>query len=445
MKIWDKGTPLDKIIEDFTSGKDRELDHMLAEYDVIASIAHTVMLESAGFLSNAESKAIIKELKKIHKEILKKDFTIPEGVEDIHSELENRLIAMLGEQGKKIHSGRSRNDQVLTDIQLFIRDRISEIVTQIEILTGELLQLSERYRDYFLPGYTHFQAAMPSSFGLWFGSFAESLADDLLVILAAYRITNQNPLGSGAGFGTSFPINRNQTTQLLGFDSLRYNSMHAMNSRGKNELVTAQALASLATTIGRYAGDICMYAGGNFDFISLPEKFTTGSSIMPHKKNPDVFELIRATCSMLQALPNEISMITNNLPSGYHRDYQILKEHFLPAFDKVIKCLQVMIYMMPEIIIKKIDRTDEKYKYIFSVEYVNKLVMDGIPFRDAYRKVADEIKKGQYTLADHPNYSHEGSIGNLCNDRISEKIRYRIQMFEFEKAQQAIRNLLEMS
>lgn len=443
MKLWDKGNHPDKMIEDFTAGKDRELDLILAEYDVITSIAHTIMLESAGLLSGAESEAIIKELKNIHEKIEKGDFTISEGVEDIHSEIERRLIELLGETGKKIHSGRSRNDQVLTDIQLFIRGKISEITVTIEKFSDKLLQLSEQYRDYILPGYTHFQVAMPSSFGLWFGSFAETLSDDLLILLAAYRIINQNPLGSGAGFGTSFPINRQHTTELLGFDNLRYNSMHAMNTRGKSELITAQALSSVATTIGKYAGDICLYTSGNFDFITLPEKFTTGSSIMPHKKNPDVFELIRATCSMIQALPVEISLISNNLPSGYHRDYQVIKEHFLPAFDKLINCLLVMDYVFPELIIKKIDLTDEKYKYIFSVENVNRLVMDGIPFREAYRKVADDIRGGHYTPVEHPNYSHEGSIGNLCNDKISEKIKQRVKMFGFKQWQEAIKKLLE--
>lgn len=444
MKLWDKGNPLDKIIEDFTAGKDKEFDLILAEYDVITSIAHAVMLESAGLLSSVESKAIIKALKKIHGQIKTGNFTISEDVEDIHSEIEKQLTELLGDTGKKIHAGRSRNDQVLTDIQLFIRDKIRELITTIESFSNKLLLLSERYRDFILPGYTHFQAAMPSSFGLWFGSFAETLSDDLLILHSAYRIINQNPLGSGAGFGTSFPINRQLTTELLGFDNLRYNSMHAMNARAKSELVTAQALSSMASTIGKYAGDICLYTSGNFNFIALPEKFTTGSSIMPHKRNPDVFELIRATCSSIQALPGEISLISNNLPSGYHRDYQVIKEHFLPVFDKLINCLLVMNYVFPELIIKKVDLTDEKYKYIFSVENVNRLVMDGVPFREAYRKVAEDIREGQYTPPDHTSYSHEGSIGNLCNDKISEKIKQRIQMFEFEKAQQAIEKLLKV-
>ncbi len=442
MKLWDKGSPLDKIIEDFTTGKDKESDLILAGYDVIASIAHAVMLESTGLLSPAESKALVKALKKIYEQIKTGDFSISEDVEDIHSEVEKQLTEMLGDTGKKIHAGRSRNDQVLTDIQLFIRDKIRELTITTESFSDKLLLLSERYKAFILPGYTHFQAAMPSSFGLWFGSFAETLSDDLLILYAAYRVINQNPLGSGAGFGSSFPINRQLTTELLGFDNLRYNSMHAMNARGKNELITAQALSSMAATIGKYAGDICLYASGNFNFITLPEKFTTGSSMMPHKKNPDVFELIRATCSAIQALPGEISLISNNLPSGYHRDYQVIKEHFLPAFDKLINCLLVMDYVFPQLIVNKVDPADEKYKYIFSVENVNKLVMDGLPFREAYRKVAEDIRDGHYTPSDHISYSHEGSIGNLCNDKISEKIKQRIQMFEFNKWQKAIEKLL---
>lgn len=444
MKLWDKGKPLDKMIEDFTTGKDRELDMLLAKYDVVGSIAHVIMLESAGLLSEAESKALLKALKRIYDQANTGNFIISTTVEDVHSEVEKQLTEFLGDAGKKVHTGRSRNDQVLTDLHLFIRDKIMEIVKTIEILSEELILLSDRYKDFILPGYTHFQVAMPSSFGLWFGSFAETLSDDLLILHAAYRIINQNPLGSGAGFGSSFPINRQLTTELLGFDDLRYNSMHAMNARGKSELIVAQALSALASTVGKYAGDVCLYMSGNFNFIDLPEKFLTGSSIMPHKRNPDVFELIRATCSLIQALPGEISLISNNLPSGYHRDYQAIKEHFLPAFYKIISCLQMMHYLFPELIIQKVDLSDEKYKYIFSVENVNRLVMNGIPFREAYRKIAEDIQQGNYAPSNQMNYSHEGSIGNLCNDKISEKIKKRIQMFEFKKWEEAIEKLIKL-
>jgi len=410
MKLWDKGKKLDKMIEDFTAGKDRELDLLLAEHDVTASVAHVIMLESADLLSPEESKDLIKALKKIYDQIAKGNFSISKTAEDIHSEVETQLTELLGDTGKKVHTGRSRNDQVLTDLHLFIRDKIREIVDTIQQLTGTTLYLSERYRDYMIPGYTHFQAAMPSSFGLWFGSFAETLSD--------------------------------VTTELLGFDSLRYNSMHAMNARGKSELITAQALSAIASTVGKYAGDVCLYMSGNFGFIDMPGEFLTGSSIMPHKRNPDVFELVRATCSSIQALPVEISLISNNLPSGYHRDYQVIKEHFLPAFEKLTGCLKMMDYVFPELIIKKMDLADEKYRYIFSVEKVNRLVMDGIPFREAYRKVADDIQQGTYTLSGKVDYTHEGSIGNLCNDKISDKINKRIQMFEFEKWEKAIGKLM---
>ncbi len=445
MKLWSKGKKLDKMIEDFTTGKDRELDLLLAEYDVIASVAHVIMLESVGLLSAEESRDLVKALKKIYDQITTGNFSISKTAEDIHSEVETQLTELLGDTGKKVHTGRSRNDQVLTDLHLFIRDKIREIVKEIQKLTGNILHLSERYKDYMIPGYTHFQAAMPSSFGLWFGSFAETLSDDLLILHAAYRIINQNPLGSGAGFGTSLPINRQLTTDLLGFDNLRYNSMHAMNARGKSELITVQALSAIASTVGKYAGDVCLFMSGNFNFIDLPGKFLTGSSIMPHKRNPDIFELVRATCSSIQALPGEISLISNNLPSGYHRDYQVMKEHFLPVFEKLTGCLRIMDYVFPELIIKKVDLTDEKYRYIFSVEKVNRLVMDGIPFREAYRKVADDIQQRKYSSSGHVDYTHEGSIGNLCNDKISEKINQRIQMFEFEKWEKAIEELLGMS
>jgi argininosuccinate lyase len=350
---------------------------------------------------------------------------------------------MLGEAGKMIHAGRSRNDQVLLDVHLFIRDKICEIVTEVASFSDKMLELSNKYSEYFLPGYTHFQAAMPSTFGLWFGSFAESLADDLLVLYAAYRMINQNPLGSAAGYGTSLPIDRQMTTMLLGFDDLRYNSMHAMISRGKSELVTSQALASLATTLGKLSTDICLYMSPNFGFIDLPEKFATGSSIMPHKKNPDIFEIIRGQCSAIQSLPNGINLIINNLPSGYHRDFQVIKGTFLPAFKDILSCIRIMNHVVPELIINKIDSNDEKYKYIFSVENVNRLVEEGKPFREAYRIVAAEIRNGSYKPAEGIRYTHEGSIGNLCNERIKTKIQDRVGMFHFQRVEEALKEILQ--
>ena len=442
MKLWDKGKPFNKTTQDFTSGKDRLLDIVIARYDIIGSIAHVKMLESVKIISGDESEVLIQALNQIYKQILSEDFRISEDVEDVHSEVEKQLTSILGEAGKKIHAGRSRNDQVLVDIQLFARDKISEIVQAIDVFSDILLQLSEKYRNYFLPGYTHLQAAMPASFGLWFGSFAETLADDLLIIYAAYRMVNQNPLGSAAGFGTSLPLNRQLTTKLLGFDTMRFNSMHAMNARGKTELMSAQALASLAFTLGKYAGDVCLYSGENYGFIGLPEEYSTGSSIMPHKRNPDIFELVRATCSGIQSLPNQISLMANNLPTGYHRDFQVIKEYFLPAFENILNCINILIKVFPELIIRKIDKNDEKYRYIFSVENINQLVMEGKPFREAYRKVADEIRDGKYIPSVGTKYTHEGSIGNLCNDKIADKINDRVKAFEFEKAREAVRQLL---
>ena len=442
MKLWDKGRPLDEMVQKFTAGRDSVLDQLLAKYDVLGSIAHVRMLESVKIISYDDSQALKKELYQIYEQIISAEFIISEGVEDVHSEIEKRLTNALGEIGQKVHAGRSRNDQVLLDMHLFVRDKINEIVLEIDSFSTSLLELSEKYSGYFLPGYTHFQVAMPASFGLWFGSFAETLADDLLVFYAAYRMVNQNPLGSAAGFGTSLPIDRQMTTRLLGFESMRFNSMHAMNSRGKSEMISSQALASIASTLAKYAGDVCLYLSGNFGFIDLPEEYSTGSSIMPHKHNPDVFEIIRGKCSAIQALPNQVSLIANNLPTGYHRDFQVIKEYFLPAFEDMLGCIRVMKHVFPELIIKKIDRNDEKYKYIFSVENVNRIVAEGKPFREAYRKVADEIKEGRYKPAQGTIYSHEGSIGNLCNDKIALKIKDRTRMFGFEKANEAERQLL---
>jgi argininosuccinate lyase len=443
MKLWDKGVTPDKLVHDFTAGKDRSLDILLAKYDIIGSIAHVMMLQAVKIISEDDLHSLKKGLLKILNEVKSDEFVISEGVEDVHSEIEKRLTEMLGETGMKIHSGRSRNDQVLLDIHLFIRDKICEIVTEVGSFSGKILELSDKYSDFFLPGYTHFQAAMPSSFGLWFGSFAESLADDLLVFFASYRMINQNPLGSAAGYGTSLPIDRQMTTRLLGFDDLRYNSMHAMISRGKAELVTSQALASLASTLGKLAADICLYMSANFGFVDLPEKFVTGSSIMPHKRNPDIFEIIRGQCSAIQSLPHSISLIINNLPSGYHRDFQVIKGSFLPAFEDILYCIRIMNRIVPELIINKIDRNDEKYRYIYSVENVNRLVGEGKPFREAYRIVAEDIRNGSYKPAEGTEYKHEGSIGNLCNDRIMAKIKDRVGMFQFQVAREAIMKLIE--
>jgi len=443
MKLWDKGITPDEMVQDFTAGKDRSLDILLAKYDVLGSIAHVIMLQSVKIISEGDCHALKTGLLKILKQIESGQFVISEGVEDVHSEVEKRLTEMLGEAGKMIHAGRSRNDQVLLDIHLFIRDKICGIVTEVVSFSDKMLELSDKYSDYFLPGYTHFQAAMPSSFGLWFGSFAESLADDILVLFSAYRIINQNPLGSAAGYGTSLPIDRQMTTMLLGFDDLRYNSMHAMISRGKAELVASQALASVATTLGKLSADICLYMSPNFGFIDLPEKYTTGSSIMPHKKNPDIFEIIRGQCSAIQSIPNSINLIINNLPSGYHRDFQVIKENFLPAFEDILSCIRIMSHVVPELIINRIDSNDERYKYIFSVENVNRLVEEGKPFREAYRIVAKEIRNGNYKPAEGTQYTHEGSIGNLCNDKIETKIKVRIKMFQFQVASEAINKLIK--
>jgi argininosuccinate lyase len=443
MKLWDKGVTPDELVHDFTAGRDRSLDILLAEYDIIGSIAHVIMLEATKIISEDDLHSLKKGLLKIFNEVKSGEFVISEDVEDVHSEIEKRLTEMLGETGMKIHSGRSRNDQVLLDIHLFIRDKINEIVMEIGSFSGKLLELSDKYSGFFLPGYTHFQAAMPSSFGLWFGSFAESLADDLLVLFSVYRMINQNPLGSAAGYGTSLPIDRQMTTRLLGFDDLRYNSVHAMISRGKAELIASQALASLAATLGKLSADICLYMSPNFGFIDLPEKFVTGSSIMPHKRNPDIFEIIRGQCSAIQALPSSINLIINNLPSGYHRDFQVIKGSFLPAFEDILYCIRIMNRIVPELIINKIDRNYDIYKYIFSVENVNRLVGEGKPFREAYRIVAEEIRKGSFEPAEGTEYTHEGSIGNLCNDKIRIKIEDRINMFQFQKTDKILKELLQ--
>ncbi|HYG39639.1 MAG TPA: argininosuccinate lyase [Cytophagales bacterium] len=442
MKLWQKEYNVKKEIEEFTIGKDNLLDLQLAEFDVLGSMAHITMLESIGLLEKEELPLLLKGLKEIYKEIKDGNFTIPPGVEDVHSQVEMLLTQRLGEAGKKIHSGRSRNDQVLLDLKLFTRSKIEETVINVEALFDTLISLSEKYKDHLLPGYTHLQVAMPSSFGLWFGAYAESLKDDLQMMQAAFKIANQNPLGSAAGYGSSFPLNRQMTTDLLGFDNLNYNVVYAQMGRGKTEMNVASALASIAYTLGKISMDICLYIGQDFGFITLPNELTTGSSIMPHKKNPDVFELTRAKCNKLMALPNEILMIISNLPSGYHRDLQIIKESFIPAFEELNKCINMMNYMAGKIIVKEDLLTSDKYKYIFSVERVNQLVLQGVPFREAYKIVGEEINSGNFKFEGKVNHTHEGSLGNLNNQQVNEKMKEVVKGFAFEKVKSAVDKLL---
>jgi len=441
MKIWEKGNKLNELVEKFTIGKDRELDIYLAKVDIIGTLAHIRMLEKIGLLKKNELKKLIKELNLIYNLVQNSEFKIEKGVEDIHSQIEILLTKKLGDIGKKIHSGRSRNDQVLLDIRLFAREQILEIVKLIRFFFTTLLSQSEKYKNYLLPGYTHLQLAMPSSFGLWFGAYAESLIDDTILLQAAYKIINQNPLGSAAGYGSSFPLNRTMTSELLGFENLNYNVIYAQMGRGKTEKTVAFALSSIGATLGKLAMDVCLFLNQNFDFISFPEELTTGSSIMPHKKNPDVFELIRAKGNKLQALPNEISMITVNLPSGYHRDFQLLKEAFFPAFEDIKSCLILANLMINNIKIKEDILNDDKYLFIFSVEELNREVLKGIPFREAYKKIADEIKNGTFKPTKIIHHTHEGSIGNLCTDKIENKMDNVIKAFDFKQTEKAINNL----
>lgn len=442
MKLWQKDFQLNEEIERFTVGKDRELDLLLAPHDVVGTLAHINMLESIGLLEREELPILVKALREIHAEIMAGYFRIEKGVEDVHSQVEILLTQRLGEMGKKIHSGRSRNDQVLVDLKLFIRCEIQDIVDFVKALFDSLILLSERYKDVLIPGYTHYQIAMPSSFGLWFAAYAESLADDLLLLQAAYRIANKNPLGSAAGYGSSFPLARRMTTELLGFEDLNYNVVYAQMGRGKTERIVAEALAGIGATLGKLAQDVCLYISQNFGFISFPDHLTTGSSIMPHKKNPDVFELIRAHCNRMMSLPNEIALITANLASGYHRDLQLIKENFLPLFDQLKSCLGIARYMLEHIEVKKDILQDERYCYIFSVEVVNRLVQDGMSFRDAYKKVGEDIQQGCFEPLTRLEHSHEGSIGNLCNKNIREMMRQTLQSFYFEKVRSAIDRLL---
>lgn len=441
-KLWEKNIQVDKEVERFTVGKDRELDLYLAPYDMLGSMAHITMLESIGLLTKDELQSLHAELKNMYAEAERGNFVIEEGVEDVHSQVELMLTRKLGDIGKKIHSGRSRNDQVLLDLKLFTRARIRELVR----LTGDLFEVlidrSNRYKDILMPGYTHLQIAMPSSFGLWFAAYAESLADDLLLMQAAYKICNRNPLGSAAGYGSSFPLNRSMTTELLGFDSMNYNVVYAQMGRGKMERTVAYAMAGIAATLSKLAMDACLFNSQNFGFIQLPDSFTTGSSIMPHKKNPDVFELTRAKCNTLQGMPQQIALICNNLPSGYFRDLQIIKELFLPSFDELNDCLRMVTLMMREIKINKHILDDPKYSLLFSVEKVNRLVMDGVPFRDAYKKVGMDIEAGTFTADQTVRHTHEGSMGNLCNEKIEQLMQQTIEGFQFEKVDRAEKALL---
>lgn len=429
-------------IERFTVGRDREMDLYLAKHDVLGSMAHTTMLETIGLLTAEELKLILAELKEIYAVAERGEFLIEDGVEDVHSQVELMLTRKLGDVGKKIHSGRSRNDQVLLDLKLFTRTQLHEIAEEVNNLFEELIAQSNRYKSVLMPGYTHLQIAMPSSFGLWFGAYAESLADDMLFLQAAYKMCNRNPLGSAAGYGSSFPLNRSMTTQLLGFDSMNYNVVYAQMGRGKMERNVAYALASVAGTIAKLAFDACMFNSQNFAFVKLPADCTTGSSIMPHKKNPDVFELTRAKCNKIQSLPQQVMLIMNNLPCGYFRDLQIIKEVFLPAFQELKDCLQMTAYIINKIEVNEHILDDSKYDFIFSVEEVNRLAYEGMPFRDAYKKVGLDIEAGNFKPNKEVNHTHEGSIGNLCNDQIEALMKANMAGFQFEKVMEAERRLL---
>jgi argininosuccinate lyase len=443
MKLWQKNTDSLKEVEAFTVGKDRELDMFLAPYDVLGSLAHIKMLKKVALLSEEELHELQKALKEIYKDIKAGKFSLDEGVEDIHSQVEFILTKRLGDAGKKIHSARSRNDQVILDLKLFLRNEIEKIVYDVKSFFDLLQKQSERYKDYLLPGYTHFQLAMPSSFGLWFGAYAESLVDDLITLHAAWEIINKNPLGSAAGFGSSFPIDRKLTTKLLGFEELNYNVVYAQMSRGKTERVLSQALANIAATLSRMSMDACMYLNQNFGFISFPDELTTGSSIMPHKKNPDVFELIRAHCNRIQSLPNEISLMLANLPSGYHRDLQLLKESLFPAIKNIKDCLSMATLMFENIEIKKDILNDEKYKYLFTVEEMNKLVLQGMPLRDAYKKIGADVENKTFKTDMKIKHIHEGSMGNLQNEPIKIMMESVLSRFDFKSVNDALQKLLE--
>jgi argininosuccinate lyase len=442
MKIWQKDKAALAEVDRFTVGKDREMDAYLAPFDVLGSLAHTAMLESIGLLTADELAILQKELKQIYKEIQEGNFALEDGVEDIHSQVELLLTRRLGEVGKKIHSGRSRNDQVLVDLKLFLRHELEVLVGEVKTLFDLLQQKSIQYKDHLIPGYTHLQIAMPSSFGLWFGAYAESLVDDLTVLQSAYKVVNKNPLGSAAGYGSSFPLNRTMTTQLLGFDDLNYNVVYAQMGRGKTEKIVSFALAGIASTLAKMSMDACLFMNQNFGFISFPDELTTGSSIMPHKKNPDVWELIRSHGNKLQALPNEITMMITNLPSGYHRDLQLLKENLFPAFGVLKDCLRMAGLMLENIRVKENILNDEKYRYLFSVEVVNRLVLEGVPFREAYKQVGLDIEKGNFAPEQTVQHTHEGSIGNPGNEEVNRMMEEVIKGFPFVKVAGAIEKLL---
>ena len=442
-KLWTKNVQMTEEIERFTVGRDREMDLYLAKYDVLGSMAHITMLESIGLLEADELKALLAELRNIYSQAEQGKFVIEEGVEDVHSQVEMMLTRKLGDMGKKIHSGRSRNDQVLVDLKLFIRDQIKEMAELVQNLFGELISQSNRYKDVLMPGYTHLQVAMPSSFGLWFGAYAEGLVDDMQYLQAAWRITNRNPLGSAAGYGSSFPLDRQMTTDLLGFDSMDYNVVYAQMGRGKTERNVAFSMASIAGTIAKLAFDACMFNSQNFAFVKLPDDCTTGSSIMPHKKNPDVFELTRAKCNKIQALPQTITLIMNNLPCGYFRDLQIIKEVFLPAFDDLKDCLQMAAYIINKMKVNEHILDNPIYDNMFSVEEVNRLAREGMPFRDAYKKVGLDIEAGNFTPDKNIRHTHEGSIGNLCNDKIEALMQQVVDGFNFERMESAVSKLID--
>lgn len=443
-KLWEKSVTVDHDVETYTVGRDREMDLYLAPYDILGSMAHITMLQTIDLLTKDELDSLLTELREIYKIAESGNFIIEEGIEDVHSQVELMLTRRLGDVGKKIHSGRSRNDQVLVDLKLFIRSRIEDLTKAITTLFDTLISQSNKYKEVLLPGYTHLQVAMPSSFGLWFGAYAESLVDDLTVLRAAYEITNRNPLGSAAGYGNSFPLNRTMTTSLLGFESMDYNVVYAQMGRGKTERIVSQAIANIAATISKLAFDACMFNSQNFGFIKLPDEYTTGSSIMPHKKNPDVFELTRSKCNKLQALPYEITLITNNLPSGYFRDLQLIKENFLPAFDEIISILNMVNSMVSQIKVNDKILEDKRYELMFSVEEVNRLALEGVPFRDAYKQVGLAIERGEFTPSDRVNHTHEGSIGNLCNDKIKELFYSTLEQFNFDTYHKAFDKLLKL-
>lgn len=442
MKIWQKNIDVDTFVENFTVGNDRAMDLHLAGADVLGSLAHTQMLHSIGLMTAEDLAAVQAELKKIYKDIQAGNFEIEAVVEDVHSQIEMLLTQRVGDAGKKIHSGRSRNDQVLVDLKLYFRTEIESMVSHTEGLFRQLIELSNTHRDVLMPGYTHLQIAMPSSFGLWFGAYAESLVDDLHLMKAAWQVCNKNPLGSAAGYGSSFPLNRTMTTNLLGFEDLNYNVVYAQMGRGKTERILAQAMSSIAATLAKFAMDVCLFINQNFGFISFPTHLTTGSSIMPHKKNPDVFELIRSRCNKIQALPNEIALMTTNLPVGYHRDLQLLKENLFPAFQSLKDCLEIATFMLQHIDIKNDILDDPKYDYLFSVEVVNNEVLQGIPFREAYKNIGLAIEEGTFSPEKSVNHTHEGSIGNLCNDQVVRLFEEAKSSFGFEQVEKALADLL---